>query len=550
MLGLGAWQGRGVYQHWRARESLRQARSFLREGQQARAALSIQASLSFDSENPEALQLAAEFMESQGNPKAVEFRQRRAALSSAEATALISLAETALRFNQMDVARNALARVLEVDRNHPEYLSAQAACFVMSGRPQEAAAAYQALLAGSPDHELAKAARVNLARLWLGSRDRGENAKANALLEPLAGDPAYGAESLRMRTRQALKEGNSPEAVRLGTHLTEFSKAGLEDRLLLLDALSASHSPLIDAALLALEHAVSGKPDAESDLAAWMLKNQGTAVALKWLTSLPAAEQDRMPIPVVLADCHAALKNWIALENLLAGKNWREMEAQRLGLLARAAWGRGDERSAARAWSEALNDTRQQPISAFILARMATGDGRMAEACAALWRVPATDPNFPEAQNQLFAFYQKQKDAKNLLRLLEQALTIRPDDLDLKRSTAALLLIGGRQIPRAARLAKEAYLADPKPIANAAVYAFSLLLIGDAAGAEQVLEKRPQAERLNDAAVSYYILILSARGRIEEAHRYARQMNRQVLFPEMLARIESAETAWSPLEGR
>ena len=546
LLGIAGWQGRGVYQHWRARESVRQARSFLREGKPAGAVLSIQAGLAFEPGNPEALELAAAIMEAQGNIRAMEFRQRRVAVSPSMASPRIALAESALRFNQVEVAFRSLAGVKEADRMRPEFLSVQAACLAMSGHPGEAAAAYCELLARAPGHELAKAARVNLARLGLGSSDPADHEKARAWLEPLAGDPVYGAESLRMRARLDLEEGNAAEALRLSVQLVDLPKTGLEDRLLLLDALIASRSPLSDAGLRWLEQSVVGNPDAESDLAGWILRNRGALVAVEWLASLPAPEQARMPVPVVMSDCYAALKDWTGLENLLTGKNWGKLEAQRLGLLADAGWGRGDDRSAAWAWGEALNNTRHQTVSAIVLARMAVAGGHMAEACDALWRIPVTDPNFPEAQNQLFAYYLKQKDAGNLLRVLEQALTTRPEDIDLKRSIAALLLIGERQIPRAARLARNVYRAAPKPIANAAVYAYSLLVSGDAAGADQVFQERTEAEKLSDSAVSYYVLILSARGRVDDARRYARHMNREVLFPEMVAKVRAAEAAWGP----
>ena len=546
-VGLVGWRVAGFYRHWRAQESVRQARASLSAGQMASAAFGIQASLAFESRNPDALQLAAELMEGQGDPKAIEFRKQLASLSPANAIAQISLAETALRFKQVEVARVALSAVPEGDRVRPEYLSAQAACLVMTGCLKEAAALYDELLTRFPGHALAKPARMNLARLYLGSPSREENGKAVVLLEPLVDDPVFGIESLRMRVRYALQTGNSTEAVRLATQLAALPKAALDDRLLQIDALHANRSPRTEPTLRALAESIAGNPDAEADLAAWILRNQGPAAAIQWLTSLPVLEQPRMPLPVVMADCHAALKNWSALESLLTGRNWGKMDAQRLGLLARAEWGLGHARSAARAWGEALNKARQQPALTIALARMASADGRMAEACEALWRIPATDPAFSEAQNQLFAYYQKQKDAGNLLRLLEQALTVRPDDPDLKRSTAALLLIGGRQIPRAARLAADAYRADPKQIANAAVYAFSLLLCGNAAKAEQILHARTEEERRSDSAVSYYVLILSARGRIDEARRYARSMNRQSLFPEMAARIQSAEAAWGPV---
>jgi len=117
----------------------------------------------------------------------------------------------------------------------------------------------------------------------------------------------------------------------------------------------------------------------------------------------------------------------------------------------------------------------------------------------------------------------------------------------LKLSVASLLLAKDQQLSRAARLAKEVYTANPGPVLNAAVYAYSLFRLDPsstgAAAAAAILDARPDADKNSEDCLVYYGLILAACNRTTEAGACFSKMNRSMLFPETLEKVRAAENA-------
>ena len=539
-IGLACWRGVRLYESWRSEESLKLAQDFCRQGQWDRAMRTVESSLCFDPNNLRTLRLAAEVLDITGSPQVLQCRQRIAELTPGDSVSQIALAAAALRFNRLPVAIRALGAVPPSEQKRLDFLEMEGIVNSALGQPAKAARFFAEIVRLAPSGRAAKSARVNLAQIWLLSRIPGEPESAMKTLDGLGDDPEFGACSLRMLSQWDLQKNDVTKALRDAYRLVQSPNSIFEDRLRMLDIFTVAECPLVDSALRWSQISVVGDPARTAKLAEWMIERRGPEIALKWLEGLPAGEQVKMPVPVVLADCRLMLKRWTQAESFLANQNWGSLEPQRNALLSSANAG-GDANLARLFWASAVANAHGQDQILASLARFALAEHRTEEAIALLWRIADDNPDYAWARRTLFIHFRQENDLKNLLRLQEEALAHYPKDASTKRSIAALLLIAGTDPLRASKLAREIYESDPNSIANAAVYAFSLHCNGDSRKAATILDSYPVAEKMTDHCLPYYALILAACDRKAEARDCFTKINRNLLFPQMQKRLAEAE---------
>ena len=543
-LGISGWLGICSYDHYQTVKSIEMARHLRQQGRWDRALLVLDASLYFDSCNIEALRLAAEILDDHNPAQALQVRQRIAVLNPEDAASQISLAAIALKVNRLPVAIRALDAVPKSEQQRLDFLELEGIVSSAMGQPAKAAASFAGILRLAPNGREAKAARVNLAQLWLNSRVPGSPKDAMHYLSELADDREFGALALRVLSQWHLQQNNLTEALRDVYRLVHAGGATMDDQIRMLDIFTLAECPLTETALCWLEVSVRGNPAKTARLAEWLIDRRGPECALRWLESLPPVERDSMPVPVVLADCRIMLKDWEKAQMALSIQNWGAFESQRNAMLALASADRNSDQ-ARLAWKTAVTGASRQKGALASLARLALSEGRTEEAVVLLWRVPDTDGEYAWARQILFMHYRRQNDLKALLRLQEEALAHYPNDATTKRSIAALLLIVGEDSPRAMRFAREVYQADPASIANAAVYAYSIQSSGDSFKAAALLDSRTVAEKMSNDCLPYYTLILAACGRKTEARDCLKRIDRSLLFPQMTERLAEAERACS-----
>jgi hypothetical protein len=96
---------------------------------------------------------------------------------------------------------------------------------------------------------------------------------------------------------------------------------------------------------------------------------------------------------------------------------------------------------------------------------------------------------------------------------------------------AALLFATGREIDRAALLAKELYEDDPVSVGNAVIHGFGIHVQGDSRKAAALLDGRDDLHKLGNDGAAYYSLILAGCGRDEDARRVLSPVDREALLP-------------------
>ena len=381
-------------------------------------------------------------------------------------------------------------------------------------------------------------ARVKLAALELLSGPEYDQLAARAMLESLTSDDEFGLIALRALAQDALQRDDLAAALSWSKRASERPLAELSDRLLYLQALFATKSPSFDSGLSDLEKMALENPQFVVELGKWKLNILGPQQAATWLESIPENIRENLTIGVLLADCYSKLKRWSELESLIRASAWRELEPMRLAFLARAQAGQGNPRKSERTWQLALTTAEKHPEHLISLLAIARTDKR--DARQVLWMIAERDPRNVSARRELYQAYWQERNADGMLRMMELMLKENGNDRAAKYTVAALLLVTGRQIERAERLASELYEVDPQNLGNAALLGFALHLQGDSKKAANLLDSRNDLEQLGNEAAAYYALVLSGCGRIEEARRVLSAVDRQTLLPELRAIVDRA----------
>ena len=156
------------------------------------------------------------------------------------------------------------------------------------------------------------------------------------------------------------------------------------------------------------------------------------------------------------------------------------------------------------------------------------------------------DPGQVSARQELYQAYWQERDADGMLRMMELVLSENPNDRSARYNVASLLMATGRQIERAARLAKGLYEENPEALGNAALYALALSLQGDPKRAADLLESRADLDQLGADGSAYYALVLSAGGRNAEAREVLARVDREALLPELRASLDRVLGAPDP----
>ncbi|MDD5262742.1 MAG: hypothetical protein PHD76_12930 [Methylacidiphilales bacterium] len=548
-LAVAIWKAPNIYSRWRANRALDMARNFAEKGDAGNVMLSIQASIRARPNNPDAYRFLAELMEADRNPEAVQCRKIVVKFLPESASEKFALVKTALQFNQIDTAGKTLAAIPPDARNCPEYLEFEVFYYCAKREVAAAVRACEALEQKFPGFPKKKFIRLAVAKLQIESDNPEDRAKAIATLKKMADDPDLGTRALRIAISGLMKAGEYHAALQMNGRLMSLPKPTEADRLQNLDLLFLCHSPLAEKALPQLKAEAKDNPETAARLARCLLERRGSQEALEWLETLPAAIKKRMPVPVVLADCYISIKDWKSLEPLVASGNWERMEAQRLALLSRVYRERNEEAMASDIWGQARAAARNQTASQLFLYHMEMEDGHPGEAHEILWDIPLGDPMHDWAQKELFAYYRQQNDANDLLKLLDRITKDHPDDLSVKLDIAQLLLVLDKNPGFATKLASEVYLADPKPVSHAAVYAYSLCVNGEPAKAAAILDSRNKSEIAENQCMVYYGLILAACKRNAEAQECFKNMDPDILFPEMKAKVDRWQEQWKKETG-
>src|SRR5436309_4344570 len=175
--------GSKLYEDWRQNRLLHRAAALLREGKLSEASQTAQELLARHPDALPALYILAEAAEQQNLEETVWRREQIARLLPKDPDSQLNLASAALRFGQLDVARRALDRISNADRNRAAFHVVAGWLARAEGNFAKQEEQFAAAVKEEPSNDLYQ---FNLAALQIHSADPKKSATARATLDQLS----------------------------------------------------------------------------------------------------------------------------------------------------------------------------------------------------------------------------------------------------------------------------------------------------------------------------------------------------------------------------
>lgn len=527
ILAFGGFRG---YQTYRKRHLSNQAQEFFNRGDLQSAVLVARHLLQLDPDNVAACRIMADTAERSGHREALTWREKIVALEPGVAENKIALAATALRFSQLNLARNILDSVLPGARGTVKYHELAGAVAIAEKQSATAETEFAAALQLDPNNSRLV---LNLAMVRLASSDAAAAAKARAELIRLSEHPTLRLESLRALTSDSLARKSVVDAEKWATALKSEKGATLSDLLLYLEAARETNAG--QAALHEAQLAATLSPGPAAALITWMNRHEMARSALDWGLALPKETLSAQPVPLAISEAYSFLQDWNGLRGWVEGKEWGDQEFLRLAVLSHALHHLGPADRASMesqtVWTAALKATQGRPDRLATIAQLAEGWSYSDEAAEAWWMIANGNENAKDALTALQRLYKSKQNTHGLLRVAKRALDLNPADLVAANNCASLgLLLTGDISAR--RLATRLHTENPDNAIFRTTYAFALFTEGKTSEALKEMEILKEAQLRNPSVATYYFVMLVENGNMDRAHLYLSAANKATLLPE------------------
>jgi hypothetical protein len=526
-LSFGGYRG---YVTLREKHLAKQTREFLTKGDYPSAVLVARRVLQLNQNNVAACRVMAEAAEIAGRSEALSWRQRISNLEPNVPENQIALAQTALRFGEVDLARKGLESIEPPARTTVKYHELSGGIALAEKQPAMAESQFAAAL----QLELGnKRLALNLAITRLASANVETIKQARSDLTLLSADPGVRLESLRALASDALARKSKADAQRWTAELKSERESTVSDALLYLEAVQDTDAA--QSALLEAEVKAKGSPAAAVALITWMNRHEMAQSAIAWALSLPDPILAAQPVPLAIAESYSFLQDWRVLREWVEGKNWGDYECFRLAVLSHALHHLAPtDRSSMESetiWRAALAAAKSRPDRLAPIAQLAEGWGYTAAAEDAWWLIANGNENAKPALFALQRIYKSTQNSHGLLRVAKRALELDPADLVAANNCASLgLLLTGDSSAR--RLAAKLHVEYPASTVFSATYAFALHLEGKTGAALKLMETLNEAQLRHPAIAAYYFVMLVENGNIDRANSFLPAANQAVLLPE------------------
>ncbi|MCF3648517.1 hypothetical protein [Synoicihabitans lomoniglobus] len=353
---------RPVVLEWRVDRALRQAQAHAEAENYRGLLLSLQRASQLAPGAPRVWTETARHLAELGSPDAMIAYENLVRLGSSDAQVHQKLATEALRFNQPERARSALASAS--NSTHDEvYHELSAAISLRLGEPWAAAESLTEVLALNPTNQ---GARYNLAIIELAQANSVSAATARETLGQLAAEQSpYTVRSLIALVRDAARRSDGRSAAAVMRRAVALENA----------AVPVDSGQLLDAFITFLQHHAVANPADTVVLIRWMSEIRRGEDALQWIDELPAEKRAPGAVRHAVAELAFAERKWgTAVPLVIEGAFGPvPVETAVLAMAARLDSLQNRPDRAMRTWRDLLAQARAEstPQSLQTLARLA-----------------------------------------------------------------------------------------------------------------------------------------------------------------------------------
>ncbi len=537
--------GSRLYENWRERRLLETATTLLQEGQLTKAAQMAQDLARRHPDSLAALSILADTAERQNLQEAIAWRERIALLLPNDPESQLNLASAALRFGNLDVAREALNRVSPSDRDSAAFHVVAGWLASAEGNFAEQEEQFAAAVKKEPSNDLYQ---FNLAALQIRSKDADKSTEARETLERLITITPYRTGALRALLNDAVERNDRTGADSFAQQLQMSPEVTFGDYLLCLNFYQKLDEKKFRRLLEKVKPFAARNASDLASLIDWMNQNGLAGDVVKWVDKLSSAQLSSPPASVAVADAYATVKNWSRLKRWTRSGNWGDAEYLRLayGAIAERHF-RSDNDSNTKSefetlWQSAADLSQDVPDHELRLARLAT-KWQLANHAQELWiRVEENPTMRREALDNLRQLYRTKDETTKLYAVLQRLHENSPNEAPITADLARLGLNLDENTESSRQLAKEAYDRAPNDVNCAVTYAFSLHRLGRNADALAIIHNLPP-EALHDAHAAIYVALVLVEGsELEGAKDYIKAAENAKLYPEEKKLLEEAKT--------
>jgi tetratricopeptide (TPR) repeat protein len=536
---LAIWLLPGRFSSWQQRRLMTSAEAFFKQGDLRSAEISCRELIRLNPNYSDAYRLLIAISEEVNSPQAISWASKLAELSNNDPQALTTLATLALKFDETEMAQEALNRLTGTSKEAPVTLSLRATIEVLARRFSAAESLFDRAATLDPSNI---SYRLNLLKVRLQSRDSVKADAARQELEQLTKDSAANREALRALQQDARAHGQSDRALSIAQQLISIPNAPLSDRLLLLEELRVSRTERFPVELAELQETIQSSGDSGLifQLMSWQNSHGLYQESLDWKAKLPSSLADPFPIPLAESEALVGLKDWPELRKRIVAADWGWMNYLRLAIYARVERELGIGQIQER-WESALVATAGEWNAMMELGNLAERWGWKKQAAQAFWIIARQPQGQRIALKRLYRIYSDERNTRELYKVAKRILEIDPQDLVAMNNVASLGLLLGEDGDQAAKLAEDVYEKASSIAAFRTTYAFALIKARQPEKALQILQKL-SLDASNDPAIGlYYGLMLAANGKGSAARPYLENaLHSDRLFPEEASLAQKA----------
>jgi Tfp pilus assembly protein PilF len=495
-----------LFRDWRQKRLLDQAASLLHDQKFDEASRMAREVVKVRPDSVPAYYILAEATEKQNLEETVLWRAQIARLLPNDLDSQLNLASAALRFGQIDRARQALDRVPPTDRDRAAFHVVAGWLARAQGNFVEQEKQFAAAVKREPTNNLYQ---FNLAVLQIHSADAGKNTPAREILERLSKVMPFRTGALRALLNDAVARKDLPAADNFAQQLQMSPEVTFVDYLLCLNFYRKLDEKKFRLLLDRVKPFAARDSSDLSSLMNWMNENGLAADVAKWVDKLPPEKLTLPPVSVAVADAYATVKNWSRLKRWTRSGRWGDAEYLRLAYHAIATRRlQQDAEDEFRAlWFSAEQAANEWPQRELDLARLASKSDLEAESERLWLRVANNPPMRREALDALRQLYRTNNNLEKLYDVLQRLHESSPNEAPITADLARLGFNLEQNIKQSHQLAKEAYDRAPDEINCAVTYAFSLYRLGRSAEGFQIIQRLPP-DQLHDAHAAVYVALL------------------------------------------
>jgi Tfp pilus assembly protein PilF len=537
--------GSKLYENWRERRLLEQATRLSQQGKLSEAAQMAQELVRRHPDSLAALLILADTAERQNLEEAVAWRERIARLLPKDLESQLNFASAALRFEKLDLAREALDRVSPTDRDSAAFHVVAGWLARAEGNFAEQEEQFAAAVKKEPKNDLYQ---FNLAALQIRSKNQEKSNNARDTLERLSKVSPYRTGALRALLNDAVEHKDLTRADSFAQQLQMSPEVTFGDYLLCLNFYRKLDDKKFRQLLERVKPFAARNASEFTSLIEWMNQNGLAGDVVKWVDKLPASRLSAPSASVAIADAYATVRNWSRLKRWTHTGKWGDAEYLRLayGAIAERHLPSGSSSKAnsefETLWQSADQLSRSEPEGELTIARLAT-KWQLARQAEELWvRVERNPTMRREALDNLRQLYRAQDETTKLYEVLQRLHESSPNEAPITADFARLGLDLGENTESSYQLAKEAYDRAPNDINCALTYAFSLHHLYRNAEALAIIQSLP-ADQLHDSHAAVYVaLVLVDAGQVDQAKDYIAFAENGKIYPEEEKLLKEVKT--------